>query len=304
MTPCANLKGGLAPDGGYHEDAIRVIARDDADYPPALRMISDPPAQLYVRGTLRSGDAMAVAIVGARRATEYGKAAARRLAADLAAAGVTIISGMALGIDGSAHEGALAGGGRTVAVLGCGPDIIYPKSHTRMMREITRSGAVVTEFPPGTPPRPEQFPQRNRLISGMARGVVIVEGRMNSGSLITADFALEQGREVFAVPGNIFEETSRAPHRLLTQGARLVETAGDVLEELGWARGSGDRPSIVLRDDLERAVWTQLTLAPQHLDRIAALCGQPVAITSRVLLVLEARGLVSALAGQRYVKRM
>lgn len=303
MTPCATLKDGFAPEGG-HNDAIYVIARDDVDYPPALRTISDPPAQLYVRGTLRSQDAMAVAIVGARRATEYGKAVSRRLAADLAAAGVTVISGMALGIDGAAHEGALAGGGRTVAVLGCGPDVIYPKSHTRLMRGIIRSGAVVTEFPPGTPPRPEQFPQRNRIISGMARGVVIVEGRMNSGSLITADFALEQGREVFAVPGNIFEEMSRAPHRLLIQGARLVESAGDILDELGLARGAAPRPSSELQDDAERAVWGQLSLTPQHLDWIAMHCGRPVAVVSRALLALEARGLVTALAGQRYVKKV
>ena len=302
MTPCVTLKGGFAPEEG--DNGIRVIARDDADYPSALTTISDPPPFLYVRGAILPVDAMAVAIVGARRATEYGKAAARRLAADLAACGVTIISGMALGIDGAAHQGALDAGGRTIAVLGCGPDLAYPRSHALLMREILRRGAVISEFPPETPPRAEQFPQRNRIISGMANGVVIVEGRMNSGSLITADFALEQGREVFAVPGNIFEETSRAPHRLLIQGARLVESAGDILDELGWARGSPDRPSIVVQDALERPVWTQLTLAPQHLDRIAALCGQPVAVVSRVLLALETRGLVSSLAGQRYVKRM
>lgn len=287
-----------------HAEVIWIITRADPEYPEALRHISDPPARLYVRGTLLPQDATAVAIVGARRASEYGKAAARRIAADLAGHGVTIVSGMAIGIDGAAHQGALDAGGRTIAVLGCGPDVAYPKSHALMMREIITSGAVVSEFPPGTPPHAGQFPQRNRIISGMVKGVVVVEGRIKSGSLITADFALEQGREVFAVPGNIFEETSWAPHRLVAQGARLVTAAVDILEELGMPLGTARRPPAVSLDDGERVVWEQLTLTPQHIDRIAAVLSQPVAVTSRVLVSLEARGLVSALAGQRYVKKV
>lgn len=285
-------------------DDIRIVARDDEEYPSALRPISDPPRELFVRGTLLPQDEIAVAIVGARRASEYGKAVARRLAADLAACGVTIVSGMARGIDGAAHQGALDGGGRTIAVLGCGPDMVYPKVHAPLMQRIIRSGAVVSEFPPETPPRPEQFPQRNRIISGLAKGVVVVEGRIGSGSLITADFALEQGREVFAVPGNIFEETTWAPHQLVAQGARLVVSALDILDELEIPHGSVQRPAGVSLSDEERAVWQQLSFTPLHVDRIAANCGQPVALIIRVLLSLEAKGLVDALAGQRYVKKV
>lgn len=285
-------------------DDIYAIARDDGAYPAALRPIRDAPLELFVRGTLLSQDEIAVAIVGARRASEYGKAVARRLAADLAACGVTIVSGMARGIDGAAHQGALDAGGRTLAVLGCGPDVVYPTVHAQLMRQIISSGAVISEFPPETPPRPEQFPQRNRIISGLAKGVVVVEGRVGSGSLITADFALEQGREVFAVPGNIFEETSWAPHHLVSQGARLVASADDILDELKISHRSAPQRAAVSLDDGERAVWAQLSLVPRHVDRIAVLSGQPIALTSRVLLSLEAKGLVGALAGQRYVKKM
>jgi len=285
-------------------DGIRVVTRDDGEYPARLQPISDPPRELFVRGTLLPQDEIAVAIVGARRSSEYGKAVARRLAADLAACGVTIVSGMARGIDGAAHQGALDAGGRTIAVLGCGPDIVYPRVHAPLMDRIVRSGAVVSEFSPGTPPRPEQFPQRNRIISGLAKGVVVVEGRIGSGSLITADFALEQGREVFAVPGNIFEETSWAPHQLVSQGARLVASASDILDELEIPHGPAQPGAAVSLDDGERAVWALLSLTPQHVDRIAALCGLPVALTIRLLLSLEAKGLVGALAGQRYVRKV
>jgi DNA processing protein len=293
----------FAPKKGDH-DAIRIFTHDDAEYPAALRTISNPPRELFVRGRLLPQDGVAVAIVGARRASEYGKAVAHRLAADLAASGVTIVSGMARGVDGAAHQGALDASGRTIAVLGCGVDIVYPRVHATLMQRIVCAGAVLSEFPPGTMPRPEQFPQRNRIISGLCRGVVVVEGRMGSGSLITADFALEQGREVFAVPGNIFEETSWAPHQLVAQGAALVASASDILDELGIARGYTSRPMTVTLDEGERTVWARLSFTPQHLDRIAALAGQPVEVTSRVLLSLEAKGLVGALAGQRYVRKV
>lgn len=294
--------GSFAPETA-DDHGIRIITRHDSEYPAALRAISGAPRELFVRGGLLPQDAMAVAIVGARRASEYGKAVARRLAADLAGHGVTIVSGMARGVDGAAHQGALDAGGRTIAVLGCGPDIAYPRVHASLMQRIICAGAVLSEFSPGMPPRPEQFPQRNRIISGLSRGVVVVEGRMGSGALITADFALEQGREVFAVPGNIFEETSWAPHQLVSQGARLVGSAADILDELKIPRGSAAPSAPVSLDEGERAVWMHLSLTPQHLDRIAALTGQPVARTSRVLLMLEAKGLVGALAGQRYVRK-
>src|SRR5574341_54270 len=191
---------------------IALLTLQDVAYPTALRTIDDPPQTLYVRGTLRTEDATAVAVIGARRPSPYGAAAAEWLGRELARCGVTVVSGLARGVDAAGHRGALAGGGRTIAVLGCGVDVIYPPEHHRLMAQIVEAGAVVSEFPPGTPPRKHLFPRRNRLISGLALGVVVVEGRDRSGAVITADCALDQGREVFAVPGRIFDETSRTPH--------------------------------------------------------------------------------------------
>lgn len=284
-------------------DAIVAITIDDAAYPARLRTIFDPPSRLYVRGELRSADASAVAIVGARRATEYGKAVAEHLAGDLARCGITVVSGMARGIDTAAHRGALAAGGRTIAVLGCGPDVVYPPEHRGLMDEIIGHGAVMSEFSAGTPPRPGQFPQRNRIISGLSLGVVVVEGRLNSGALITADAALEQGREVFAVPGRITDPTAAAPHRLVQQGAKLVCSVGDILEELRLpvrARPAAKMPPL---EGIEALILAQLDIAPQHVDQLALRCGHPVAAVSAALTALECKGLVAAWPGARYSRR-
>lgn len=283
---------------------MTIIRRGDPEYPPALAQIFDPPAALYMRGTLVPQDAVAVAIVGTRRPTEYGLRVAARLAADLAVSGVTVVSGLARGIDGAAHQGALDAGGRTIAVLGCGPDLVYPPEHRRLMDGIIGHGAVVSEFPPGTPPRKPQFPQRNRIISGLSLGVVVVEGDDTSGALITADAALEQGREVFAVPGRITDRTSRAPHRLLAEGAKLVMQVEDVLEEL-LLPSLPYRPAAAppVLDGDEAAVFAVLRDEPQHLDRLAAMCAMPVMRVSRALVVLECRGLITALPGARYMRR-
>lgn len=290
---------------GHHADAtIRMLTLADAEYPAALRTIFDPPSPLYVRGALISADDVAVAIVGTRRPTPYGVAVAEQLARDLTRCGVTVVSGLARGIDAAAHRGALEAGGRTIAVLGCGPDIVYPPEHRRLLESIIGQGAVVSECPPGTPPLASQFPRRNRIISGLSRGVVVVEGRTDSGALITADAALEQGREVFAIPGRIFDETSRAPHRLLAQGARLVERVEDILEELHLVWRAAPPPVAPVLDATEDAVLAQLSLTPQNVDRLAALSGLPVAAVNRTLLVLECKGLAAALPGNRYVRRM
>jgi len=282
-------------------DAAAPLTIDDAAYPSRLRTIYDPPSPLYVRGEIAPAEAPAVAIVGARRPTLYGSTVAHQLACDLAAAGVTVVSGLARGIDAAAHRGALDAGGRTIAVLGCGPDVVYPPEHRSLMDEIIGHGAVVSEFAPGTPPRPAQFPQRNRIISGLSLGVVVVEGREDSGALITADAALEQGREVFAVPGRISDPTSRAPNRLLQQGARLVAGADDVLDELRLPpRGRAAREAAL--DGIEAVVFERLDLTPQHLDRLALECGLPVAAISRALVLLECRGLVAALPGARFAR--
>jgi len=210
----------------------QVVPIEDERYPAWLRAIHDPPPVLYCDGVIEPSDRLAVAIVGARQATPYGLRITEALARDLAGLGCTIVSGMARGIDAAAHRGALAAGGRTIAVLGCGLDVVYPPEHDKLRAEIADAGAVVTEFPMGTPPKASHFPRRNRIISGLALGVVVVEAAEDSGSLITARSALDQGREVFAVPGPIDAPLSRGPHGLLKQGAKLVETVADIIEEL------------------------------------------------------------------------
>ena len=210
----------------------RLVTWSDPEYPSLLRSIYDPPPYLYVRGKIHERDEFAVAIVGSRAASVYGSGSATALGHDLALAGVTIVSGLAHGIDGAAHRGALSAGGRTIAVLGCGIDVAYPRGHADLAATIAESGALVSEFFMGTPPRAAHFPIRNRIISGLSRGVLVVEATERSGSLITARLALEQGREVFAVPGLITAPRSRGAHGLIRQGAKLVTAAADVLEEL------------------------------------------------------------------------
>jgi len=221
----------MTPSASKAQDHI-TIALGDERYPELLRAIYDPPAVLYCDGSVEPGDRQAVAIVGSRQATPYGLRITETLAGELSALGFTILSGFARGIDAAAHRAALAAGGRTIAVLGCGLDVDYPPGHASLHAEIAGSGAVLTEFAPGTPPRATNFPRRNRIISGLALGVVVVEAADDSGSLITARLALEQGREVFAVPGPIDVPTSQGPHGLLKQGATLVETVDDIVEEL------------------------------------------------------------------------
>jgi DNA processing protein len=285
-------------------ERIQVVSRNDPAYPRLLRVIADPPQTLYVRGALRDEDGLAVAIVGSRRASAYGLAVAEWLGRELASCGVTVISGLARGVDAAGHRGALAGAGRTIAVLGCGVDVIYPPEHRRLMAQIAEAGAVVSEFPPGTPPLKHQFPRRNRLISGLALGVVVVEGREDSGAVITADFALDQGREVFAVPGSIFDATSRTPHRLLQQGATPVACVEDILDALGLAalRPLSPAGAPVATEGIEARVYAQLDLQPRHPDALALRCRLPVAEVSRALTLLEVRGLARALPGRRYVR--
>lgn len=228
------------------EPAERMVERAFERYPHALRHIHDPPPRLYLRGALAEVpgalDAPAIAVVGSRDATAYGLAIARDLGRTLAEAGIVVVSGLALGIDGAAHRGALEAGGRTVAVVGGGTDVVYPRQHATLRREILAHGVLVSEHPQGTAPRPGQFPRRNRIVSGLSLGVVVVEATLRSGSLTTATHALEQGREVFAVPGPAGAPRSAGPHALLRRGAKLVETVDDVLAELpaGIARPRGD----------------------------------------------------------------
>lgn len=283
-----------------------VIAMRDPSFPGLLRAIPDPPPALFVRGHL--DEAPAVALVGSRRSTPYGRAAAERLAYDLALAGVTVVSGLARGIDGAAHRAALDGGGRTVAVLGCGADVVYPREHRHLADDVIAHGALVSEFPPGTPPRPGHFPRRNRMISGLALGVVLVEGAADSGALVTVDYALEQGRDVFAVPGSIFSPKSRAPHQLLRQGARVVESVADIQEELGLmcapARGetaSAD-PERSDRDPGEARVLEVLEGGPASLDELVDATALSAAEVVALATVLELQGLIQTLPGQMVMR--
>lgn len=292
---------------GARSLGLTVLAACDPGFPALLRAIPDPPPVLYVRGVL--DEAASVAVVGSRRATPYGLAAAERLAFDLAQEGVTIVSGLARGIDSAAHKAALGGGGRTVAVLGCGADVTYPPEHRRLALAVAARGALVSEFPPGTPPLPGHFPRRNRLISGLALGVVVVEGAGDSGALVTVDYALDQGREVFAVPGSIFSPRSAAPHRLLRQGACMVESAGDILTELGLGSsvrpGSGERCAAAVPSEGVGGSARLLVLlegGPLRLDELAEQASLSAAEVGAQVTILEMRGLIRTLPGQMVMR--
>lgn len=271
-------------------------------YPARLRRIHDPPALLYVRGEVRP-DEPAVAIVGSRRATSTGRLVTERLAAGLAQHGVVVVSGLARGIDAVAHRAALAAGGRTMAVLGCGVDVVYPPEHAELMAAIARSGCVMTELPPGTPPLAHHFPRRNRIIAGLGLGVVVVEGDERSGALSTAASALNEGREVMAVPGSVLNPLTRAPHALLRQGATLVETAEDVLAAVGLPADPGRLPETVEQPEGAAAlVWQAVGSEPTHIDQAVDGSGLPAAEVAALLIELELRGLVRALPGKHFIR--
>jgi DNA processing protein len=281
-----------------------LVAWSDPAYPERLRTIADPPLALAVRGGL-AADEPAVAVVGARRASAYGRRIAEELGRGLAQAGLTVVSGLAAGIDAAAHQGALAGGGRTVAVLATGVDRVYPPWHRELAEQVAASGALVSEFACGTPPLQFHFPRRNRIISGLALGTVVVEAAERSGSLITARYALEQGRDVFAVPGPVGVPLHRGPHRLIQQGARLVTGVEDVLEELA--------PALIARVQQVRAAAAEATLsaeerrvldaldgAGRHVDDVIRTVGLTPGAALETLLALELRGLVRQSPGKRF----
>ncbi len=285
---------------------VAFICHTDPGYPENLLGIHDPPPVIFLRGRLKPADNLAVAVVGSRKPSQYGIIVAEKLAKDLAAVGITVVSGMARGIDSAGHKGALAGGGRTVAVLGCGPDVVYPRENSRLAKEIIDCGAIISEFPPGTPPEPWRFPVRNRLISGLSQGTVVVEAAEKSGALITADFALEQGRDVMAVPGNIVSPLSRGSHRLIKQGARLVEGAGDILDELGLEKlfpvpAPGDEGTIKMSDE-EHLLYRLLSLEPLPLDKVIAGSGLPPQKAMAALMYLELKGLARQMPGKSYIR--
>jgi DNA processing protein len=282
---------------------IMPISREHPAYPPGLAAIPSPPPLIYTRGRLSEVDAWGVAIVGTRSPTPYGRDAARRLAFDLAEAGVTIVSGLALGIDAIAHKAALEAGGRTLAVLASGVDLVYPERHAQLAKEIIAAGALVSEFPVGLRPLPQLFPVRNRLISGLARGVIVVEADHGSGALITVDYALDQGRDVFAVPGSIFSKKSNGPNHLIRNGAGLATSAADILDALNLSRSASQREvqAALPEGAVETGVMALLSYEPQHVDELRRALNLPVADVSAALALLELKGLARQNGAMQYV---
>ena len=295
----------------------RLLCLSDPDYPALLAEIKDPPPVLFVHGDPALLNQPQLAMVGTRNPTATGRETAKQFAAHLGGAGIVITSGLAAGVDTEAHRGALDGGGATIAVMGTGPDRIYPANNHRLAHRIAENGALISELPPGSPPLPEHFPRRNRIISGLALGVLVVEATVESGSLITARLATDQGREVFAIPGSIHNAQARGCHALIRQGAKLVETATDVLEELAPLAMAGVELNLADQGQDEVAAEVDKPgLDPEYRQLLSCLDGEPVPIdllversgltaeaVSSMLLILELQGLVTGAAGGLYSRR-
>ncbi|HEY3347263.1 MAG TPA: DNA-processing protein DprA [Nitrospirota bacterium] len=305
-----------------------IVSFIDPSYPANLRETHDPPPYLYVKGGLIEEDRVSVAIVGSRMATDYGRKLTRKMARELSAKGVTVVSGGARGIDTEAHRGALEGGGRTIAVLGCGIDVVYPGENKELFARIAERGAVVSEYPMGTPPESQNFPPRNRIISGISMGVLVMEAAEDSGSLITAQYSLEQGREVYALPGSVGSPTSKGTNCLIKKGAKLVEKPDDILEDLfpyikGYLRerdigvdeaseedgarreefdsASGAIERLGLEGD-EATMFGLITAEPSHIDQLAEKSGIAVPKALSLLLGMELKGAVRQVPGMRFVR--
>jgi len=290
-----------------------IVTILDPKYPPRLKMIPDPPPLLYMTGNLQSADHQALAIVGSRQSTHTGRAITRQLSGNLAALGFTIVSGLARGIDAAAHHGAIDGGGRTIAVLGCGIDRTYPSEHKHLRQQIEAHGGVLSEFPPGAAPLGHHFPERNRVISGISMGVVVTEAAAQSGSLVTARLANEQNREVFGVPGTVNNPMSRGPHLLIKQGAKLVEGPEDILEELlpqleasfrDRIRGQAAPlpPPLPQLGQEEESLYNIISLEPTALEDVISQTSFAPGEVMSILLTLEIKGVIRQLPGVRYIR--
>lgn len=301
----------------------QLVTLEDAAYPVRLAEIYDPPLALFVRGELHQRDETSIAVVGTRRATPYGIRMADKFGRELAARGVTVVSGMALGVDSSAHHAAIEAGGRTIAVLGCGVDVVYPPQNAELMQEIAKHGCVISQFIMGTKPSPGHFPYRNRIISGLTMGTLVIEAPPDSGALITARQAAEQGREVFAVPGQVGVRNSEGPHALIREGAKLAETVDDILVEVGLP-APVRQPAVSLRREtaaaspvaptapqparpvpesisiLEKDILSVLSPNGSFVDEIAAACRVSISEALSSLTLLELKGLVRQFSGKRF----
>ena len=293
-------------------NGVAILTTADSNYPLQLKNIQNPPSVLYVKGTLPDTD-KAVGVVGSRKSTSYGLKVAGTFAQDLALAGLTIISGGARGIDTAAHKGALKANGKTIAVLGCGIDVIYPYENADLFKQISKIGAIITEFPPGAEPLAKNFPARNRIISGFSQGILVVEAARKSGAMITAEFAIDEGREVYCIPGSIFSPTSVGTHSLIKQGAKLVQRPEDILEDFHLLlqkqpKEKCDMPDLFsgMSEDCEIVTNKILTVLnfneAKTLEEIVTASALPLNVISSVLLNLQVNGYVAEQIGKRYIR--
>lgn len=286
----------------WRAKGIGVCSQSDAEYPQLLRRCYDPPPFLFYRGHMQS-DAVCLAVVGSRHATPYGRNVARSFSERLSRCGVTIVSGAARGIDAAAHEGALAGGGATIAILGSGVDVAYPPENARLIEQIAQTGCVMSEYPPGTPPAAGRFPARNRIVAGMSVAVLVVEAAEKSGALITADLAMEENRDVYAIPGSVFSAASRGAHRLIQQGARLISSVDDILDELGLSRSDVNRTMSTENSAAEKSVLAALSHEQSKtVEEIIQALDVEAAALQVLLLQLELSGQVEKDRSMRYIK--
>ena len=285
------------------KEGITVLTWEDEEYPRRLKEIDQPPPVLYVKGKLSPEDEWPVAIVGTRRVTAYGRQVTDEIASTLSRNGLTIISGMARGVDAIAHQAALNAGGRTIAVLGCGVDRVYPPEHKGLSERIVEQGALISDYAPGTPPEASNFPPRNRIISGLSMAVVVAEAGQRSGALITASFAADQGRDVFAVPGNIMSPQSRGTNRLIQEGAFLIVKPNDVLEVLSLTMVTQHRAARVVlpANAVEAQLFQTLGHEPLHIDEIGARTDLPINKVTATLALMELKGMVRQVGGMNYV---
>jgi DNA processing protein len=289
--------------GKLEKNNVRAFTYHDAEYPARLKEIYDYPPLIYVKGDLITQDEWCIAVVGTRGATVYGRQVAEEIVADLAQSKITVVSGLARGIDTVAHRSALEAGGRTIAVFACGLDTVYPGENLNLARNIINQGALVSEYPLGTKPRPDNFPRRNRIMSGMSLGVLVVEANESSGAIITAHIALEQDREVFAIPGSILSPMSRGTNTLIQEGAKLVRSCTDILEELNLTASVHqiEMKEMIPTSETEAQLLKQLSSEPTHIDQVCQNSGLPISTVSSNLAIMELKGLVRQVSTMNYV---
>ncbi|MFC1933139.1 DNA-processing protein DprA [Chloroflexota bacterium] len=297
--PKISLEAEMEKLDRYH---VKVFTCHDQDYPSRLKEIYDYPPLLYLRGSLLPDDEWCLAVVGTRRATVYGRQVTEEIVADLARSKITIVSGLAKGIDSVAHHSAVEAGGRSIAIFACGLDIVYPAENAELARRIMQKGALISEYPLGTKPKAEHFPRRNRIMSGLSLGVLVVEAGETSGAIITANMALEQNREVFAIPGSILSPTSRGTNHLIQEGAKLVRDYTDILEELNLTAVAQqiEMKEVIPPSDTESLLLKQLGAEPTHIDEVCRSSGLPISTVSSTLAMMEFKGLVKQVGAMNY----